>query len=274
MLHPTIAATGAAESAWLRRTYRRWRSASRTVRRSTAQNDRSVVMSTKPRPGVRVVRAAAPAETTEDGAGSDADQLMPSPNKAAMLFADTKKTQQATTPALEGWELVRASVLKSPTKQQASVARLSPAKKIKEVVNLARGVIVDHGGTAKPGLLKREAVVEHLRSHICHAAWRIDGEDWMRVFERYDTDRNGLIDVEEFTRKCRTNLRLTRKQISDDDIRVAFNVIDTDGSGAIDMRELISFLAGEEYATDAAAQEAAEVGCCGCGAVLASSLPV
>eukprot|EP01043_Picozoa_sp_COSAG02_P010326 COSAG02_NODE_361_length_23829_cov_82.704509_4_plen_1094_part_00 len=65
---------------------------------------------------------------------------------------------------------------------------------------------------------------------------------WQVIFDRYDDDNSGELDVQEFTNAVRTECELDEEAVSDDEIKELFGVIDTDQGGGIDAGELMELL--------------------------------
>ena len=62
---------------------------------------------------------------------------------------------------------------------------------------------------------------------------------WTTIFEMYDDDASGELDVEEFTNAVRKECEISAAAVPDSEIEELFNVIDADGSGGIDSGELM-----------------------------------
>eukprot|EP01043_Picozoa_sp_COSAG02_P053387 COSAG02_NODE_5886_length_3963_cov_3.104555_1_plen_618_part_01 len=65
---------------------------------------------------------------------------------------------------------------------------------------------------------------------------------WQVIFDRYDDDNSGELDVQEFTNAVRAECGLDEDAVSDDEIKELFGVIDTDQGGGIDAGELMELL--------------------------------
>jgi Ca2+-binding EF-hand superfamily protein len=70
----------------------------------------------------------------------------------------------------------------------------------------------------------------------------VEGLGWQRIFEMYDDDESGELELEEFSRAVRQECSLAVDAVSDREVAELFHVIDADGSGAIDSTELQSLL--------------------------------
>ena len=69
-----------------------------------------------------------------------------------------------------------------------------------------------------------------------------EGMGWQVIFDRYDDDNSGELDVEEFTNAVRVECGLHEDAVSDKEIEELFGVIDTDQGGGIDSGELMELL--------------------------------
>ena len=65
---------------------------------------------------------------------------------------------------------------------------------------------------------------------------------WEQIFEKYDDDNSGELDLDEFTNAVRIECDLSPESVSDEQIEELFGVIDADESGAIDPNELADLL--------------------------------
>lgn len=68
---------------------------------------------------------------------------------------------------------------------------------------------------------------------------------WNFIFEKYDLDNSGELELGEFMIAVRTECDLPESAISDNDIEELFGVIDGDESGAIDANELCVLLTAD-----------------------------
>ena len=66
--------------------------------------------------------------------------------------------------------------------------------------------------------------------------------DWDEVFEFYDIDRSGDIDVAEFRKAIRKGAEIRQHQVSDEDLRIVFEEIDVDHGMSIDTDEFMKWL--------------------------------
>ena len=65
---------------------------------------------------------------------------------------------------------------------------------------------------------------------------------WKFIFDKYDDDGSGELDIDEFRQCVRHECKLTQEECSDDDVVELFCIVDADESGAIDATELRTFL--------------------------------
>lgn len=65
---------------------------------------------------------------------------------------------------------------------------------------------------------------------------------WQIIFDKYDDDGSGELDLEEFTKCVRNECGLDKETTTDEDVQELFGIVDTDQSGAIDAEELQTFL--------------------------------
>ena len=68
---------------------------------------------------------------------------------------------------------------------------------------------------------------------------------WGFIFDKYDFDNSGELELGEFTAAVRAECKLSESEISDNDIEELFGVIDADESGAIDANELCVLLTAD-----------------------------
>ena len=65
---------------------------------------------------------------------------------------------------------------------------------------------------------------------------------WQIIFDKYDDDGSGELDLEEFAHCVRKECGLDKETTTDEDVKELFGIVDTDQSGAIDAEELRTFL--------------------------------
>ena len=74
---------------------------------------------------------------------------------------------------------------------------------------------------------------------------RRSGQSGRNLFERYDRDNSGALNVAEFTRAVRTDGHLTEAMCSDRELAALFRSIDRDQSGSVEIGELVAFVWGD-----------------------------
>lgn len=72
---------------------------------------------------------------------------------------------------------------------------------------------------------------------------------WRYVFDKYDSDGNGELDIHEFTSAVREECHLPPTIVSDSEMAEIFRVVDADQSGTIDSKELRALLHADLGAT-------------------------
>lgn len=73
-------------------------------------------------------------------------------------------------------------------------------------------------------------------------SYQIAGQDWAMLFDSYDKDGSGGLDVHEFTATVRQDASIPASQFSDNEVANLFNSIDVDRSGVIDVTEFENWL--------------------------------
>ena len=104
-----------------------------------------------------------------------------------------------------------------------------------------------HGKTKGPRLKKvdrQHYVLEEIKQRF-QAASRdaVENLGWQRIFEKYDDDKSGELEFDEFSKAVRQECELSTAVVSDEQMLELFGVIDEDQSGAIDAAELQALLA-------------------------------
>jgi len=108
--------------------------------------------------------------------------------------------------------------------------------------------------TARPGgarAQQRREVLAHrlqlLRTRLKSMSYgnRRSGQSGRNLFERYDRDNSGALNVAEFTRAVRTDGHLTEAMCSDRELAALFRSIDRDQSGSVEIGELVAFVWGD-----------------------------
>merc|ERR1712087_545887 len=70
----------------------------------------------------------------------------------------------------------------------------------------------------------------------------ISGSDPQTLFRKYDKDKNGTFEVQEFRRLIRVELKVPPAILRDDDINLLISALDDDGSGSLSIDELVDFV--------------------------------
>ena len=83
-----------------------------------------------------------------------------------------------------------------------------------------------------------DEVADQLQARIKAAVYGTDPATW---FSRYDKDKEGHLDYDEFKKMVRIGLKVNRALISDADINLLIAALDDDESGTIDIMELADF---------------------------------
>ena len=129
-----------------------------------------------------------------------------------------------------------------------------------ELESLFKQVDVDGGGEvdaeefvqwlfeepAKKERSKRAAAIARLKTKFKEAsASACEDIGWDLVFEKFDDDGSGELEISEFTKAVRIECGLSESAVPFRDIQELFGVIDADGSGAIDAEELKLLLSAD-----------------------------
>ena len=85
-------------------------------------------------------------------------------------------------------------------------------------------------------------VIKKAKDRLKECALNAQVLDWDTMFTLYDTDGNGALSYDEFSRIFRTDLRLSTKELSESELRLIFDFIDDDMSGEISAQEFAMFL--------------------------------
>ena len=86
-----------------------------------------------------------------------------------------------------------------------------------------------------------ERAFRYVKKRIMASAYKMGEMDFWARFKVADTDGNGVLDNEEFTRMCRLQI----PGVTDDGIKLVIDQIDVDKSGSIDYAEFLRFLVEE-----------------------------
>ena len=89
---------------------------------------------------------------------------------------------------------------------------------------------------AKQRARARAASQEKLRQNFGAKSYTQQGQDWGKLFQRYDRDNSGFLDFDEFRRAVRRDAKLAPKELSDVSLRELFGWADESGG--------VSFLRG------------------------------
>lgn len=85
--------------------------------------------------------------------------------------------------------------------------------------------------------LGKDPKVENIKRKLAAAAYTPNGLDFKRLFQKYDKDNSGTIDLSEFIMAVRRDARLTKTDCTDNFLKQVFDDIDTDKGGEIDYDE-------------------------------------
>lgn len=114
---------------------------------------------------------------------------------------------------------------------------------------------MDHiGRQAAQQARDSERAFRYVKKRIMASAYKMGEMDFWARFKAADTDGNGVLDRDEFTRMCRLQI----PGITDDGIDMVIDQIDVDKSGTIDYAEFLRFLV-EEVRIDIAVPESQQI---------------
>ncbi len=99
---------------------------------------------------------------------------------------------------------------------------------------------VDLSVTAALERHKELEKLDALKARIRATSYGLGGMDWNAVFSRYDVDRSGELEVDEFVAALKKVA--SSACLSEDDLRKLFEQVDTDGSGLVDAAEFTAFM--------------------------------
>jgi Ca2+-binding EF-hand superfamily protein len=168
---------------------------------------------------------------------------------AAKMRASMRRTKLAASTSMS----LRSSVSENSTRMagmsaspnavsdrldvQQSFQELFYDKTAEEVKNFSRfnAMALDRDDNADS--------IEQLKRKMRAASYRDGGQNWDKLFQQYDRDGSGELDLEEFTRAIRRDAGVTRAIFSDDDLDRLFKRIDVDSSGEINAEEFAQFIA-------------------------------
>lgn len=72
---------------------------------------------------------------------------------------------------------------------------------------------------------------------------KFDDKEGKQLFEKFDINRNGAVDFDEFLRTITGDMNETRKEL----VRIAFKKFDADGSGKVDVTDLKSYYNARQH---------------------------
>ena len=84
-----------------------------------------------------------------------------------------------------------------------------------------------------------------IKQKLSALAYTTGGKDFTKLFAYFDRDRDGDLDINEFTRGVR-RAGITSARLTDADINVLLKAIDVDDSGTITLKEFVDFLANDD----------------------------
>ena len=73
---------------------------------------------------------------------------------------------------------------------------------------------------------------------------------WSRLFDTFDTDGSGELDVDEFIHALRADCGVSTEDVGDPELREIFKVIDEDGGGTLSSLEFVKALRTKQLETD------------------------
>ena len=105
------------------------------------------------------------------------------------------------------------------------------------------------------------AQVERARRKLQGLSYGTSGQDPALLLRRYDRDKNGELDHQEFTMAIRKGGQISKSDVTDTELRELFRAADVDGDGVLSINELTAFVWGALPVTDTdtAETETAEV---------------
>ena len=95
----------------------------------------------------------------------------------------------------------------------------------------------------KKTLSAKEAEADsRLRQLIRASAYSYGGIDVVKLFQHYDRDNSGELDMDEFLSALRRDAKVPRGSVPDEQLREVFYRVDTDNSGTVDTQEFVEWL--------------------------------
>ena len=79
--------------------------------------------------------------------------------------------------------------------------------------------------------------IKQVRNKLKAAAYGMGGVDWTKLFNHYDRNNTGELNLMQFKRALRSDAKITVSMLPDNHVRHLFNTIDLDGGGTIDEEE-------------------------------------
>jgi hypothetical protein len=89
-------------------------------------------------------------------------------------------------------------------------------------------------------------MIADIRRSLRAASYTLGGEDWSKLFNRYDSDHSGKLFFGEFRSAIRRHAKRACDSMSDSELRDFFQLVDTNADGGIDIREFGNFLRGSD----------------------------
>ncbi len=140
--------------------------------------------------------------------------------------------------------MARPQMLHVP--QSPGSSRRSPSKRSRSLAG-SRGLrspssrsSVDLSATAALERHKELEKLDALKARIRATSYGLGGMDWNAVFSRYDVDRSGELEVDEFVAALKKVA--SSACLNEEDLRQLFGQVDTDGSGLVDAAEFTAFM--------------------------------
>jgi len=67
-------------------------------------------------------------------------------------------------------------------------------------------------------------------------------ERWKSIFQKYDSEGNGTLGLEDIRRMVRRDLKIAERLVSDHQLSELFSAIDEDGGGSVEFNEFLEFV--------------------------------
>jgi Ca2+-binding EF-hand superfamily protein len=81
-----------------------------------------------------------------------------------------------------------------------------------------------------------------IKRKLTAAAYSVGGVDWEHLFNFYDADNSGGLNIVQFTKCIRKDAKMTEIMLSKESVQMLFNSIDTDHDDAIELDEFLAWL--------------------------------